>query len=288
MKCPKCGGHLTDEPGNEFLVCDDCGEMFEPEAEVQAVANDQKENVEDKTQEFAKLGRVKIAVITVAILLTVCLAGVALYGINRYDKANTFKDSVSSTDFIKKADSNISSGTELTTEIMRKDYETYFMLRHEKERAFLVIGGAIVGAAFVWVAAIVSIEIAAARILRRTKNTKIIMSLGIPAILIVLGYTLFLSYMLLSSVTPKRATFDVVEMNYLGTRQEISRSFHDGHPTQRIHFKMSYEKDGKTVTESITDFEYYYVYPGSSGHYYVCSADGETFRLYDMDKYSYK
>ncbi|MBO7450339.1 MAG: TFIIB-type zinc ribbon-containing protein [Clostridiales bacterium] len=289
MKCPKCGGHLTDEPGNEFLVCDDCGEMFEPgEQKEQAAPNDQGTDVDDMTQEFAKLSRVKVVVIAIAIVLTACLVGVVLYGINRYDKANDYKYSVKQSDLIEKANSN-NSREELTTEIMREDYENYYTLRYESGRAFLIIGGAAVGIAFVWAAAIVIIEIAAARILRRATNKVIIMTIGLPAVLIVLGFTLFTSYMLLSNpASPKKATFDVFEMDYLGSRWDTVQSFHNGHPSKRIYYKMSYEKDGQKVTVNISEFEYKYVYPGTSGKYYVSMVDGKTFHFYPTSEYSYK
>ena len=93
-KCPKCGGHLTDEPGNEFLVCDDCGAMFEPEAEETKVSVEETSKIEDRTEELRKIGKVKKIIYPIMIVLMALCIGLIFFEINEYSGAAIVKDKI--------------------------------------------------------------------------------------------------------------------------------------------------------------------------------------------------
>ena len=170
-KCPKCGGHLTDEPGNEYLVCDECGEMYLPEAEEEKISEEDAPKILDQTVELTKIVSVKKIVYPIMIVLMLLCIGLIFYEINEYSNAADVKSSIGLySDFDEAKGNGYIPDKKLTDEIMKADYEEFYISRYRVITTVVIIACALVGIAVIWIISMIVIELAAARIFERPKH----------------------------------------------------------------------------------------------------------------------
>ena len=284
-KCPKCGGHLTDEPGNEYLVCDDCGEIYNPEIEKPTVSVDPSSVIEDQTEETVKFNKIKKAIIAAFLIITAVLAAGLVYGIVSYNKSADAKDDTKLySDFeepVKNAEKK-----PLTEEVLRADYEKYYNLRYLDGKSVLIIAGCAIGIGVAWIMAMIVIEIFSARIFRRKTNNNNIRLVGVPAMLAVIaGICVFAIYRNSFPPSPDKASFRVYAVeDYMGTTMEsVKRGVR---PHTRLRYYMLSEDSSGIAKKSISRFDYHHVYPKQKGDYYVASVNGKDFKFYPMSNYN--
>ena len=278
--CPKCGGHLTDEPGNEFLVCDDCGAMYEPQAEEVKISEEETSKIEDRTDELRRIGRVKKIVYSVMIMLMAICIGLIFFEINEYSKAAIVKSDIGTySDFDESTGNNPYPDKALTDDIMRADYEEFYESRYKVVTTIVIIICAVVCIVVIWLISMIIIEIADARIFDRPKNRQNIMlfavpaAIGIAAVIVVSAIMIFLV-----PSSPQNAKFDITTKLYLG--KSMDRTYSRVNNRTHIHYSMSYAEDGEEYKISISEYEYHHVYPSKQGEYYFVSVDGQLFHLY--------
>lgn len=284
-KCPKCGGHLTDEPGNEYLVCDDCGEMYLPEVEETRLSVEDAPKIVDQTVELKKIATVKKIVYPIMIVLMLLCVGLIFYEINEYSNAADVKSSIGAySDFDDSTGPDSIPDKKLTNEIMRADYEEFYASRYQVVTTIVIIACALVGIAVIWIISMIVIEIVAARIFERPKNRQNIRlfsglaaagTLAIIITLIIMGNTI--------PSSPKHAKFDIVTKEYLGKRMD--RTYNSLNRRTHIHYSVKYAEDGEEVDEGISEYKYHHVYPSKKGEYYFVSVDGKLFHLYPTSTY---
>ena len=284
-KCPKCGGHLTDEPGNEYLVCDDCGEMYVPDAEEKVLSDDEAPKIVDQTVELGKVAVVKKIVYPIMIVLMALCIGLIFFEINEYSKAADVKEKIG---YYGKTEDNAESdeitSAKLTDDIMRADYEEFYIYRYKVITTVVIIACAIVCIGVIWLISMIIIETAVARIFQRPKNKgnirlfAIISAVAIAAIIVV-------SAIMVNIVpsSPKHAKFDIVTKEYLG--KKMDRRYEPADQRTYITYSMKYKENGDEYGSGISEYEYYHVYPSQDGEYYFVSVDGHIFHLYPTSTY---
>lgn len=284
-KCPKCGGHLTDEPGNEFLVCDDCGAMFEPETEETKVSVEETSKIEDRTEELRKIGKVKKIVYPIMIVLMALCVGLIFFEINEYSGAAIVKDKIGAySEFDDSTGKDSYPDTALTDDIMRADYEEFYVSRYKVVTTVVTIICAVVSIAVIWLISMIIIEVADACIFNRPKNRRNIMLFATPAAIAIAA--IIVAFVIIGvklPASPKNAKFDIVTKSYLGKNME--RNYSSLNRRTHIHYSMKYAEGGEEYKQTISDYEYHHIYPSKSGEYYFVSVDGQIFHLYPTSTY---
>lgn len=284
-KCPKCGGHLTDEPGNEYLVCDDCGEMYIPEAEERKLAEEDAPKIVDQTVELGKIAVVKKIVYPIMFALIILCIGLVFYEINEYTKATDVKFAVGAFSSFDEYDNlETTPSTKLTEKIMRDDYNVHFAIRYRAIINIVIILGSAIGIAVSVLVSLIIIEIADACIFKRPKNKRNIALLGGPAAIAVIVYLVILAIMIVIVPTsPDKAKYDLVIKEYRG--KKMDRTYNNLENKTYIHYYATFEEDGEEKRFSISEFEYDHVFPTHQGEYYCAYVDGELFHLYPTSTY---